>query len=238
MIVGNGQIATIFKNDADQAKYKNICIFASGVSNSSCTDEKEFKREEDLLLKNLDENKGKKFIYFSSCALSAPEYPRNDYYNHKERMEQLIKDKTCDYLICRVPQLFGDLKRHNTLINFLYDSIVSGKDFTVYSEAYRYVIEINDLKKIVDHILGKNIENIQMIDIGFYKKYSVVEIVKIIEGITKKTARYNIVIKSDEYDLSFHHLKDLLDDVDIGVSFSSNYLKEKLTKKFKKLGAF
>ena len=39
MIVGNGNIAKVLKDRDD------LVFFASGVSNSSCTDEKEYERE-------------------------------------------------------------------------------------------------------------------------------------------------------------------------------------------------
>ena len=75
MIIGNGQLAKAFMNS--DLEHKDLCIFASGVSNSNCTDPKEFERERDLLKVTLSENPGKKLIYFSSCALSASEYPKN-----------------------------------------------------------------------------------------------------------------------------------------------------------------
>ena len=42
-IIGTGQLAKIFQNsDID---LNNVCIFASGVSNSSCVDIYQFQRE-------------------------------------------------------------------------------------------------------------------------------------------------------------------------------------------------
>lgn len=41
MIIGNGQLAKAFQ----KSKLKDdTCIFASGVSNSSCTDERQFEK--------------------------------------------------------------------------------------------------------------------------------------------------------------------------------------------------
>ena len=105
MIIGNGQLATIFK----KTTLDNIVVFASGVSNSNCQDIKQFEREKDLLVKTLTNNKNKKFVYFSSCALSAEEYPKNDYYKHKQNMENIIKRYSDNYYIFRAPQLFGNL---------------------------------------------------------------------------------------------------------------------------------
>jgi len=108
MIIGNGQLANAFKEFDD----KEIVIFASGVADSNCIDEKQFERERLLLTSTLSKYNDKTFVYFSSCALSAKEYPLNDYYKHKKQMELLIKKTTENYYIFRIPQLFGKLKTH------------------------------------------------------------------------------------------------------------------------------
>ena len=65
MIIGTGQLAKAF----DNANFDdNVCIFASGVSDSNCKDNAPFEREKNLLREALKNNVEKKFIYFSSCA--------------------------------------------------------------------------------------------------------------------------------------------------------------------------
>ena len=54
MILGNGLIAKVYKGFNF---HKNILIFASGVSNSKEFRKKEFARERDLLIENLDKKK-------------------------------------------------------------------------------------------------------------------------------------------------------------------------------------
>ena len=147
MIIGSGQLAKTFEDST----LSNTVIFASGVSNSNITDIKQFEREKCLLVNTLEKNKDKKFVYFSSCALSAPKYPKNAYYEHKRQMEELIKEYSTNYYIFRIPQLFGALKHHKTLINFLYEAIINEEFFKVYNQAYRYVIEIDDVRKLVPH---------------------------------------------------------------------------------------
>ena len=87
MIIGNGQLAQAFKN----SNTENIVIFASGVPNSNCTDIAEFEREKNLLMETLSAHKDLIFVYFSSCALSGKDYPKNSYYQHKEEIELYIK---------------------------------------------------------------------------------------------------------------------------------------------------
>jgi hypothetical protein len=60
MIIGNGLIAKSFKKKKNY--FKNVIIFASGVSNSKNTNLKEFKREEKLVKKLLKKKK-KNYIF-------------------------------------------------------------------------------------------------------------------------------------------------------------------------------
>ena len=60
MIVGNGSIASVLEDRDD------LVFFASGVSNSSCTDEKEYERELNLL-KTIPTDKH--IVYFSNLGI-------------------------------------------------------------------------------------------------------------------------------------------------------------------------
>jgi len=226
MIVGNGQLAQVFE-DCDN---NDVCIFASGVSNSNCQDPKEFERERNLLLKTLEKNKDKKFVYYSSCALSAKEYPKNDYYKHKEYMENIIKEYSSNYYIFRIPQLFGNLILHKTLINFIYQSIKQEHRFNIYDKAYRYVIEVNDVKKLVLEYL-KHSKSCITVDLANSYRYKVVDIVNIFEELLDKKAIYNFVEKDDQYTLDLSKVTAFIEDFDIDINFGEEYLKNKLKEK-------
>ena len=86
MIIGNGLISSVF--DKNKKDYENYLVFASGVSNSKETNEEQFIREKELVLKCIYENKNLTFLYFSSVLVGIT---NNDYYNHKLAMEELIK---------------------------------------------------------------------------------------------------------------------------------------------------
>lgn len=226
MIIGAGQLANAFKD----FECDDVVIFASGVANSNCKEPKEFDRERELLLKTLKENKNSKFVYFSSCALSAEEYPLNEYYRHKLNMENIIKAYSNNYYIFRIPQLFGELKKHSTLINFLYDSIKNEKTFKVYDNAYRYVIEINDAKEIVKLYLEYSKSSIT-VDIANPYHYKVLEIVHILEEILNKKANYILLTKEDQYKLDLSEFIKFLKKYDKRLMFGKNYLSFKLKGK-------
>ena len=228
MIIGSGQLAKAFqKSELKQ----EVCIFASGVSNSSCKDINQFERERNLLVNILKNNGDKKFVYFSSCALSASEYPKNDYYKHKVNMENIIKKYSDNYYIFRIPQLFGDLISHKTLINFIYKSIEYNHKFNIYDEAYRYVIEISDVRKLVESYL--DCSGGITIDLANPYKYKVLNIVQIFEKLLNKKAHYEVVKKEDEYTLDLFHLEKFVKEKEINITFGEEYLIEKLREKLK-----
>lgn len=226
MIIGNGQLAKAFENSV----LSDTVIFASGVSNSNTTDPKEFERERNLLVDTLKKNKDKKFVYFSSCALSAPEYPKNAYYEHKWKMEELIKAYSKKYYIFRVPQLFGALKHHKTLINFLYEAIVNEESFKVYSQAYRYVIEIGDVRKLTEAYLQHH-KACVTVDLANPYRYKVTQIVEIFEKLLGKKALYELVEKEDQYTLDLSDMLEFMNKFGINMDFGEEYLTKKLTEK-------
>jgi len=228
LIIGNGQMAKVFQKNCN---LNNVVIFASGVSDSSCNDLKEFKREENLLLQVLNQNKDKRFVYFSSCALSAVDYKLNEYYWHKQNMENLIKENSNNYYIFRLPQVFGNLTRHKTLVNFFYTSIINGKKFNVYDKAYRYVVEINDVKRFVEIFLLFSGERNIIIDFANPFRYKVLDIVKILEVLLNKKAKYDLIYKEDGYILKFKEMNSFLEKFSIDFEFGESYLYNKLRKR-------
>ncbi|MCC4801062.1 NAD-dependent epimerase/dehydratase family protein [Enterovibrio norvegicus] len=224
MIVGNGQIASVFLNSKIK---ENSLIFASGVSDSSCELYSEFNREETLLRDCLNLDLDKKFIYFSSCALSSNDYSMNDYYRHKLRMEELIYESGREYLIVRIPQLFGRIKSHPTLINFLFNAINSSEEITVYEGAYRYLIYLEDLRFIVEDIFIE-VNDRDIVDISNPYLYSVSEIVNTLEGVIKKTAVIRRKEVYDVYDVNFSRMISLLGENYQKYGFGKSYLLSKL----------
>lgn len=105
-IIGHGDVASALIDRED------ITFFASGVSNSRCSDPAKFKREEDLL-KTMPRHIH--LVYFSSLSIY---YHWSPYVAHKKRMEQLVKDLFQSYTIVRIGNISWGTNP-NTLINYL-----------------------------------------------------------------------------------------------------------------------
>ena len=171
MIIGEGLIATAFKR-----KYidngKNV-IFASGVSNSSETDPLKFSREKKLLTNTILNYPDKQIIYFSTILIG---YKDNPYYQHKEDMEELIKKTSQYYLIFRIPQLIGEKGNSNTIINYLVNTIRNKKEFNVYGNVKRAIIDVEDIVDFVRYCENK--ANCNIISIAGIEKLSVIDLSK------------------------------------------------------------
>jgi len=200
MIIGTGQIAQSLLNNFNP---NNILVFASGVSNSNTTDSQEFEKEAALLKKYLQQYPDKKIYYFSSCALVEETSLHIPYYRHKKNMENLVQTHK-NYMICRLPQVFGKIKEHPTLINVLFNHIKKGQTLNIWDNAYRYVIHLNDLPYILAYIEKSHMNN-TIINIANPYRYTILELVSCIEKILQKTAHIHLIQKEDGYllDLEF-----------------------------------
>lgn len=134
MIVGYGDVASAL-TDREGALY-----FASGVSNSNCTDTQQFKREMKLL-----QQQDRKLccIYFSSMFCDTKSSP---YFAHKQLMELGVKTWFDNYNIIRLGNITWGTNPH-TFINYLRDRIAKGMPVKIKNE-YRYVIDKKHLQML------------------------------------------------------------------------------------------
>jgi UDP-2-acetamido-2,6-beta-L-arabino-hexul-4-ose reductase len=149
MILGNGDIASVL-NDRD-----GVIFFASGVSNSQCTDEKQFERERDLFMEIFLKygNYGYSLFYFSSLSIFLKDTP---YTRHKMKMEQLVKTSYPNHSIIRIGNITWG-KNPNTFINYFRTCIEADIPYFVKDE-YKYLIGEKELLTLTDNLplSGKN----------------------------------------------------------------------------------
>ncbi len=127
MVIGKGDIASALIDQPDKI------FFASGVSNSTCTDWKEFQREKDLLMK---QNKFSHLVYFSSLCIYYRDTP---YARHKKIMEHLVKDNFAVSTIVRLGNItWGD--NPNTIINY-FKAKIKSKEPIALEDGYRYFVD-------------------------------------------------------------------------------------------------
>lgn len=170
MIIGSGLLGVGFLKS--NTLYNGEIIFASGVSNSTEIKAADFDREKALVLKTISEHPERKFIYFSSVLAGISDKP---YYAHKMQVEELIKHHSHHYLIFRIPQVIGAGGNKNTLFNYLKEAINTHQPITVYQDAKRALLDIDDLVQIVNYCKGRLNESI--IHLSAIEKIEVSELV-------------------------------------------------------------
>jgi nucleoside-diphosphate-sugar epimerase len=224
MVVGNGLIATAFLN---YSEILDVVIFASGVSNSNETRHDAFAREYNLLTDWCLKVNEELLVYFSTCSIEDKEQINSPYVNHKLNMESIVKNCP-NHIIFRLPQLVGNTQNQHTLVNFLYSAIMSGKDFEVRQFAYRNLIDIEDVYKVGRHIIENQLFHNTIVNIASPKLVKVMNIVKILEKITGKTANYHLSYTGNCYEIDITKVEKFFKD--LRISFNENYVNNLLVK--------
>ena len=228
MVVGNGLLASAFSH------YENddqVIIFASGVSNSKETNEKEFEREE-LLLKNM--SKDKILIYFSTCSVYDPSTQGSQYVRHKMHMERLIHMYFENYIVFRLPIIVGITDNPNTFFNYFKNKIIKGDELTVQILASRHLIDIEDVKNILTLIIDKEKQSNESfrkkIDVGFDNEIRVVEIVDMMLDILEKNNKINIEGHGSNYTYPIQIFEEYLKEFNYNIreNYTYNLLKKYL----------
>jgi hypothetical protein len=132
MIIGKGSIASILKDRDD------LVFFASGVSNSSCIDEKEYEREFNLL-KTVSSDKH--IVYFSNLGIY---YKHDRYTQHKREVEEYIRNNYKNYTIVRI-EVCEWATTPNTILNFFKKQLSQGIEPTI-QDTTRYVLSLDEFK--------------------------------------------------------------------------------------------
>ena len=221
MILGNGMIAKALKQ---YKKDDTVILFASGVSNSKENDDSEFEREFELL-KSL-KGSNKKLIYFSTCSIFDESLFDSKYIIFKLKIEKFIKNNFSKYIIFRLPNITGKTKNKNTSFNYFKNKILKKEIIRIQSDASRYIIDIDDLSKILPMFISSSLYEKDIINVCFDNKMKAIEIVHMIEEIlgisTKKQfieggRDYNIdnkefikMLKSHRYELDRNYNFNIL----------------------------
>jgi hypothetical protein len=138
MIIGNGSVAKVLIDRDD------LIFFASGVSNSSCVDEKEYEREFNLI-KTVPSSVH--IVYFSNLGI----YYKNDRYTkHKREMEEYIRNNYNTYTIVRI-EVCEWVKTPNTILNFFKSQLEKGIEPLI-QDTTRYVLSLEEFQYWVNMI--------------------------------------------------------------------------------------
>lgn len=170
-------LAKAFKNSA-------FPVFASGVSDSSCKDPAEFKREKDLLPET-------PVLYFGTC--SQEDSP---YVEHKQKMQELVLYR--GGMVLRLPIVAGVSKNPKTLLNHLYRSLVTREPITVFEDAKRRVVDVEDVVLMSARLGFKN----RAFDIAPHESHFIIDIVHTLEKVVGVEAEIRTVPGGRDYEIN------------------------------------
>lgn len=227
MIIGSGLLANAFSHRFLQ--HRDLCIFAAGVSNSSCVDQVEFARERQRLENSILQMRcAEVFVYFGTCSVADPEVQMSPYVRHKLEMEKLVRNHARN-LILRLPQVAGKTPNPHTLLNFLCAHISRGESFNLWRNAKRNIIDIGDVVSIAEQFIADSSIRNKTINIANVVNYSMLEIVAAMERVIDRNAVYDVIERGAEYFIDTSGILPLLDKAN--VKFDNDYL-ENLIKKY------
>lgn len=229
MIIGSGLLARAFYDEFFQRE--DVCIYAAGVSNSSCTDLDEFARERQRLTEILRQVQHiHTFVYFGTCSIADPEMQTSPYVQHKLAMEQLVKIHPGN-LILRLPQVAGRTPNPHTLLNFLYARISRSEKFNLWNQAKRNIIDVDDVVQIARHLIKDQTIRHMPLNIANPVSYSMLEVVRAMERTLEKSAIYDVVERGTEYSIDINPISALLEKH--GIGFDDQYLARTIDKYYK-----
>lgn len=223
MVIGNGMIAHMFMSYENE---KDIIIFASGVSNSKDTRVDNFLREFQLLNQTIKDNPDKTLVYFSTCSIQDDDLSTAPYVIHKKKIEEYIKQKSGSFYIFRISNLAGVSNNPYTLLNYFILNILREQPLTVWKNAYRNIIGIDDMYALVNYFLQEKKNINSTINIANPENYSVPNILTCIEMHLNKKGTYNEIERGDNYKIDTSIIDPVVNKLNI--QFHDDYLSSLL----------
>ena len=212
----------------DFKKDEETIIFASGVSNSKNTVEEHFEREFSLLKATLFNHPEKTLVYFSTCSIDDADSQKAPYVIHKKSIESYIRRQVPNYYLFRVSNVAGTSNNPYTLLNYFVNNILQNHSFSVWKNAYRNIIGIDDMHAIINCILQEKSLKNSTINIANPHNYSVQHIIKTIENFLEKKALFTEIDRGDNYEIDTALIASVIQELKI--PFDDHYLSSLLKK--------
>jgi dTDP-4-dehydrorhamnose reductase len=147
-------------------------------------------------------------------------------------MENFIIKNSENYIIYRMPQIVGNNGNSNNLVNYIKNSIEKKEKIFIYEKAMRAILDVEDLKKIVDGSIEQIIN--EVINISFVEKVNFRNLCKKIGKILKINPIVETIepINSVNWDIENSGIvEDVIKKIKIE---NKNYTYKVLTKYIKK----
>lgn len=215
-IIGAGLIGSAFAAKLNSLP-NNTLIYAAGEANSCCTDSTRFDRDRARLLEALAQHPNYRIVYFSTMNMLLNPNSGDPYTSHKLAMESHISQMK-HHVIFRVAHLVGPNPNPNTVTEFIFNKINQRAPFQIWNNAWRSLIDVQDLVSITIDILKREPNNARHnITANWTTAPQIVKILESVLGqpaytetVDKGTGKPNIDISSwaktrETLNLEFNH---------------------------------
>lgn len=227
MIVGTGLIARAFLRR--KARLDNVCVYAAGVSNSTCSDEREYVRDRLRLQKSMATLDGSVLlVYFSTCSVEDPWSKAGRYVVHKRDLEHMVEDRNGPSVVIRASQVAGFTPNPHTILNYLYARISRSERFDLWQRASRNIVDVEDVERIVADLIRNESLRSGTVNVANPHNSSIAQIVAAFEKIKNRRAIYNLLDKGGEYGIDTTRIEPSI--LRNGIVFDENYLSNTLAK--------
>ena len=213
---------------ADFGKRDDVVVFASGVAHSKVQEKEQFDRERKLLNETIKMNPEKSIIYFSTCSVYDASEASAPYVSHKISMEELIRESCSRFMVFRVSNVVGFTANVHTVFNFFVRHILHDLPFALWKNAYRNLIDVQDVVTLVKYFIADKARMNQTINIAHPVSYKATEIVERIEYFFNRKASYTIVDKGSFFTIDTTVVEQVSSK--IGIDFFSGYIDKLLHK--------
>ncbi|MGI2180130.1 NAD-dependent epimerase/dehydratase family protein [Shewanella frigidimarina] len=203
-IYGAGMLATAFQGKSSE---QDVVVIAAGVSNSQEQQQQEFLREELFLLEILNKHNLETIVYFSSC--SVYQKKNSPYINHKLKMERLIQSLATSFYIFRLPQVVG-FTNNTTIVSYFVQCLLQNVTVTVQKNAFRSLIDVDDVVRIVLLILNNILLKNSVIDVTNVQTISVHDLLTKISKIIDSVPSINLIDDGEAYEIPSKNIKKIL----------------------------
>ena len=191
-IIGSGLIGSnvhkFFRGNLES--FPSTTVIAAGNSNSQERDPIPLKKEvnfiEDILKKS---QLNEQFIYISTSSIYNSENGITPYVENKKKIESLIIANSPSSIILRLPNVVGEGGNPSNIVNYFVDKILTNQPFDARVDEFRNFIAASDIGPFIQNCLQEQRQGI--IPFNHPKSARVLELIKHLEEILNKTAKYN-----------------------------------------------
>lgn len=227
MLIGTGMLARAFAPHFSDRS--DVLVYAAGVSNSGCVDEREFVRDRATFDRCISQFGARRIVvYFGTCSVDDPDARATPYVRHKLEMEDRVRQRP-RHLLLRLPQVVGRTPNPHTLLNYLHARIARSERFSLWTGARRNVIDLDDvvgaalsLFRLPDPL------RTPILNIANTFSYSAREIVAALEHVTEKRAIFDEIARGSSYSIDVDAALPLF--AAAGIRFDDGYLDRVVRK--------